>query len=702
MNASIFTRCAVGVLVAAVALFSPSAPQARAQAPQAFVHPGIPLTNADLTILRSNIDREPWKTGYEALKADGRSRLDYKMRGPKERISRAPHVDRHLWMSDMQAAWNLARMWCFTQDASYAQKSRDILIAWATTLKEFAGSEANLDLGDYAFRYVGAADLLRGTWPGWTEADTDACKRLFRDVYWPRLGLIRGSMGPANKGMLSLVAGGAIAAFCDDRDRFDLVIDLFRTSNSCGLPNTLSIGEIGESGRDQGHAYGQWLSMAMLSEICWKQGVDLFSERDNRLLAVGEYFARTNLLEPTPFVPFGTVDWHYLTLSKGGWPHGQMGFHLLRGAYGIRKGLPTPWMDRRWIQLTQTNVDDFVFLKSADDSVAKPLPPVASPLLASLTSGLKHADLAGALPAGDATYSERTWTVRGGGEEIWTNGDDSAHFAYRLLDGDCAMVARVTSIEQTHIGAKAGLMIRTSLDPQAPRAWVAITPSRTAEFQFRNWTDLWSGAYRAKGVREILQGPYWVKIERKGETLGLFASADGTSWATLSSARYADLPSKLYLGLVVCSLKNGTSCTATFTDVQITGGDGNEKPAVPAAPLAICGAPGDAKVPLRWLESAGAITYNVKRSDRTGGPYKTLASVRGTSYFDRSANNGQTYYYVVSAVNSAGESTPSSEEPVTPAPSPVSSTTASESGGRSDLQKIELRSTTLPSGGSSN
>jgi hypothetical protein len=658
---------AFAVVVLALLLVSNS----YAEAPrQPFVHPGIPITQADLATLQASLEREPWKTGFDALKADGKSRAEYKMRGPRVRVSRAPHVDRHLWMSDMQAAWNLARMWCFTRDTAYAQKAHDILLAWATTQNEFAGSEANLDLGDYAFRYVGAADLLRGTWPGWSQQDTDACKRLFSEVYWPRLGLIRGSMGPANKGMLSLVAGGAIAVFCDDRERFDLVVDLFRTSVSCGFPNTLSTGEIGESGRDQGHAYGQWLSMAMLSEICWKQGVDLYSEKENRLLAVGEYFARTNLLEPTPFVPFGTVDWHYLTLSKGGWPHGQMGFHLLRSAYGVRKGLSTPWMDRRWLQLQLVNVDDFVFLKSADASVAKPVQPIPSPALASLTTGLTGIDLGDASPRGSASYREGTWTVTGGGAQIWTNDADSAHFEYRAVEGDCAMVARVTSLEHTHDKAKAGVMIRTSLDPKAPRAWVAITPNSTAEFQYREWTDLWSGAYRAKGVRSILPGPYWVKIERAGETIALFASVDGTSWATLSSARYANLPHKLFLGLVVCSLKNDTPCTATFSDVGITGGDGNERPKIPAGPLALCGAPGDRQVPLRWLESAGATAYRVKRSENSGGPYKTLATVQGTSYLDHAVSNERTYYYVVTASNTAGESVPSPEETVMPMPAP--------------------------------
>ena len=76
-------------------------------------------------------------------------------------------------------------------------------------------------------------------------------------------------------------------------------------------------------------------------------------------------------------------------------------------------------------------------------------------------------------------------------------------------------------------------------------------------------------------------------------------------------------------------------------------------------------------MPLRWLESAGATAYLVKRSDRGGGPYETLATVRGTSYVDRAVSNGRAYQYVVGGVNDAGEGTPSPEEAVTPGPAPT-------------------------------
>jgi len=45
--------------------------------------------------------------------------------------------------------------------------------------------------------------------------------------------------------------------------------------------------------------------------------------------------------------------------------------------------------------------------------------------------------------------------------------------------------------------------------------------------------------------------------------------------------------------------------------------------------------------------------YDVRRSSSPGGPYTTLALVTGTSYVDTTVVENATYYYVVTAVDTA-------------------------------------------------
>lgn len=83
----------------------------------------------------------------------------------------------------------------------------------------------------------------------------------------------------------------------------------------------------------------------------------------------------------------------------------------------------------------------------------------------------------------------------------------------------------------------------------------------------------------------------------------------------------------------------------------------------PAAPTGLTVSPGNAKVYLNWdASSSGAAGYNVKRATVSGGPYTTVANPAANSYTDAGVANCSTYYYVVSATNSAGGSTNSSEQ----------------------------------------
>ena len=98
-----------------------------------------------------------------------------------------------------------------------------------------------------------------------------------------------------------------------------------------------------------------------------------------------------------------------------------------------------------------------------------------------------------------------------------------------------------------------------------------------------------------------------------------------------------------------------------------------------AAPTGFRATNGNAKVFLDWNPAQfSGNTWNVKRSPTAGGPYTIIASPNTNSYTDTSALNCTSYYYVVTATNSYGETAHSTEVGVTlgdqGTPGPVSPT----------------------------
>jgi hypothetical protein len=83
---------------------------------------------------------------------------------------------------------------------------------------------------------------------------------------------------------------------------------------------------------------------------------------------------------------------------------------------------------------------------------------------------------------------------------------------------------------------------------------------------------------------------------------------------------------------------------------------------VPPAPTAVVATAITGGIDLSWTASAAAVSYyNIKRSTTSGGPYTIVDTVDGGTHYVDSGLNPGTYYYVISAVNSIGESSNSGE-----------------------------------------
>src|SRR5207245_680196 len=164
---------------------------------------------------------------------------------------------------------------------------------------------------------------------------------------------------------------------------------------------------------------------------------------------------------------------------------------------------------------------------------------------------------------------------------------------------------------------------------------------------------------------------------RSGDVFNVHMSYDGTT--LMMSITDASNPSQTFSTSWTINISNVvgsntalvgfTGATGGMTATQeiltwtysVTSGS-----APPAAPTNVTATAGNGQVALSWSASSGATSYNVKRSTTSGGPYTTIASPTTTSYTDTGVTNGTTYYYVVSAVNPAGESANSSQVSATP------------------------------------
>jgi fibronectin type 3 domain-containing protein len=127
----------------------------------------------------------------------------------------------------------------------------------------------------------------------------------------------------------------------------------------------------------------------------------------------------------------------------------------------------------------------------------------------------------------------------------------------------------------------------------------------------------------------------------------------------------------------VVSALDGSGESANSSQASGTPASPPPPSAAPAAPTALATTTGNQQLSLTWTASSGATGYHVKRSTVSGGPYTQVGSPTATSYIDNALTNGTKYFYVVSAVNTAGESANSNQASGTPAsPAPASSAPA--------------------------
>jgi len=143
---------------------------------------------------------------------------------------------------------------------------------------------------------------------------------------------------------------------------------------------------------------------------------------------------------------------------------------------------------------------------------------------------------------------------------------DAFRYVYVPVQGDCAIVARVSSVQNVNPWAKAGVMLRESMESNAANAFLGVTPGNGLTWQSRaatGATTLWNNTAG-------LTAPYWVMLVRSGNTFTGYRSLDGANWTPQGSSTNLML-STIYAGLALTSHTGSTLGTAAFDNVVVPG-----------------------------------------------------------------------------------------------------------------------------------
>lgn len=164
--------------------------------------------------------------------------------------------------------------------------------------------------------------------------------------------------------------------------------------------------------------------------------------------------------------------------------------------------------------------------------------------------------------AGSYEKNADLWTIRGSGYDVW-NSYDEFYFLSAPFEGDGTISICLHSQTNTFEWAKAGLMIRDTLEADSSHALLAVTPSNGMAFQHR--TD--KAAMSDHTFVGTYNFPVWIKLERLGSTITAYRSDNSLDWENLGSTT-PTMSGRVHVGIFVTSHNNAALSEATFSYLE--------------------------------------------------------------------------------------------------------------------------------------
>ena len=392
-----------------------------------FRHPGGLHTNADFERIKAQLaaGNEKVTKAYNILK-NAEFAQPTCATWPVETIIRGGGSGQNYINAARGAtiAYQNALRWKIEGNEACAKHAVDVLMAWANTCKGIGG-DTNFALagGLYGYEFAQAAELMRD-YEGWKAKDFETFKRWMLDLWYPtimrfqrsrndtwrnwRYDANHGGQRPghywSNWGLCNTLALMSVGILCDDVFIYNQAMSYYKYDQAelakanypwpwapentetdkynGGLNEYIDnlvphvaeyagetgaygkVGQMQETGRDQGHAQ---MAAGLAVDICqtaWNQGDDLYSYHDNRIAAGLEFQAAYNFdgRDDLPWVNYHYTDchsaWHQAWVQGGpnGGSRGEMRPYWARviGHYEGVKGVKMPFSE---IALEKMGID---------------------------------------------------------------------------------------------------------------------------------------------------------------------------------------------------------------------------------------------------------------------------------------------------------------------------------------------------------
>ncbi|MHB9143322.1 MAG: T9SS type A sorting domain-containing protein, partial [Paludibacter sp.] len=165
---------------------------------------------------------------------------------------------------------------------------------------------------------------------------------------------------------------------------------------------------------------------------------------------------------------------------------------------------------------------------------------------------------------GSAVFKNNSYTVKGGGYDIWNQSDQFAFLNVDTLNSQSISV-RVTSQTYTDQWAKAGLMFRETANASSSFAMLIVTPGNGLHLQYRDGTG--------NDCNDISYGncslPIFLKLDKTDSSFIAYKSSNGINWTTLGIYNNKNFNKNFKLGLLVNSHNAMTIGQAIFDSAKI-------------------------------------------------------------------------------------------------------------------------------------